>query len=145
MSLLSVQGYNRDASTGNAKQVLGAGVRLVDKDGNQLTLPAGYVVSSVQLKWVNTSPAPSSGAGADGVQVQADSTVLAVASFSNLTNNNFVAKVGTGSINAPTLAANVNLPLNLNGVQIGVAPADLDDNGALFCCTIKMVPFPTFA
>lgn len=144
MSLLSVQGYNRDASTGNSTQVLGAGVRLVDKNGNQLTLPAGYVVSSVQLKWLGTSPAPASVAGADGVQVQAGSTVLAVASFSDLTNNNFVAKVGTGTTTAPSLAAPVNLHLNLNGVQIGVSPADLDNNGALFCCTIKMVPFPTF-
>lgn len=145
MSLLSVQGYNRDASTGNATQVLGSGVNLVDRDGNNLVLPAGYIVSSCQVKWVSTSAAPSSVAGATGVQVQAGSNVQCVASFANVTTNAFVADVGAGTPAAPALASTANQNLTLNGVHIGVGPADLDNNGATFGVTIKMVPFPTLA
>lgn len=139
-------GYNRDPSTGAATQVLAAGTDLIDKDGNALVVPAGWVVVEVQIRHVDTSPAPADGAGedtADAVEVRCGSDNLCRGTFVNLTSSDHLAVVGTGSSMLPTVAKTSNVTLKLHGVDVGTGNADLADNGALFACLIKMRPLPS--
>jgi hypothetical protein len=138
---ITLQGYNRDASLGVATQVLGAGTQLVDKNGNNLVLPAGYVVASSQLRWLNTTSLPTSGAGATTVNVQSGSSVWLSALLSDLTANAFVADIGAGTSTSPVLAKTTPTNLTLNSV--GMGPANLDNNGTQFCVVLKLVPFPS--
>jgi hypothetical protein len=138
---ITLQGYNRDASLGVATQVLGAGTQLVDKNGNNLVLPAGYVVASSQLRWLDTTALPTSGAGANRVNVQSGSSVWLSAQLADLTANAFVADIGAGSLILPVLAKTTPTNLTLNG-RNGLNPANLDSNGTQFCVVLKLVPFP---
>jgi hypothetical protein len=139
-------GYNRDASTGASTQVLASGTDLIDKDGNALVVPAGWVVVEVQVRHLDSTPAPADAGGedtADAVEVRCGSDNLCRATFANLTSADHLAVVGTGSSSAPTVAKTSNVTLKLHGVDVGTTDADLANNGAVFACIIKMRPLPS--
>ena len=139
-------GYNRDPSTGAATQVLAAGTDLVDKDGNAVVLPAGWVVVEVRVRHLDETPAPADGAGegtADAVEVRCGSDNLCRSTFSELTSVDHLAVVGTGTSMTPTVAKSADATLKLHGLDVGNTDADLADNGAVFCCVLKMRALPT--
>ena len=141
----TIVGYNRHPSTGAATQVLGCGTILVDKDGVPLVLPAGNIVVSVNLKHLSTSPPPAPDGGcdvADAVEIKCCSASLLKASFVALTSNDHVVVEGSGSPASPSLAKTSNCDLKIHGVA-GCSPANLANNGAVFCCLIKYKPMPT--
>lgn len=139
-------GYNRDPSTGASTQVLASGTDLIDKDGNPIVVPAGWVVVEVQVRHLDTTPPPADGGGedtADAIEVRCGADNLCRATFTNLTTSDHLAVVGTGTSMAPTVAKTVDVTLKLHGVDVGTADADLSNNGAVFACIIKMRPLPT--
>jgi len=143
---ITLNGYNRD-STGAATQVLGAGTNLVDKNGKDIVLPAGNIVVEVRLRHLSTTPNPADGTGGavtNAVQVRSGTMNLCQASFTELTSNDHMAVVGTGSLNAPTPSQNSQVVLKLHGLDsAGPTDGDLAANGAVFSVVIKMRPMPT--
>jgi hypothetical protein len=141
----TILGYNRNPSNGSSTQVLGAGTPLVDKNGNELILPAGNVVVSVRLKHLANTPPPADAIGgdtADAVDIRCGSTSLLKATFVALTSNNHVAAEGAGVPTNPALAKTSNGALKIHGLDDGTGDADLSNNGAMFCCVIKYKPMP---
>jgi hypothetical protein len=146
MSTTTLLGYNRDGSTNSSTQVLGLGTNLVDKNGDAIVVPAGWVVVEVQLRHVASTPAPADAGGegtADAIEVRCGSDNLCRGTFINLTSSNHLAVVGTGTNVLPTLAKSSPVTLKLHGVDVGSGDADLANNGALFACVIKMRPLPS--
>lgn len=134
-------GYNRDPNTGAPTQVLASGTNLVDKDGNILIVPAGWVVVEVRVRHLSTTPPPADGAGedtADAIEIRLCSTNLCRATFVDLVSANHLAVVGTGTSSLPTVAKTVDATLKIHGVDVGTGDANLDSNGAVFACVIKM-------
>lgn len=141
-------GSNYNPSNNNVPtQVLGAGTNLYDNNGNQLILPAGNVVTDVQLKWVSNTSAPTSVAGATAVQLQVAGQALCTYLFSSIASSDHAAVIGTGTAIAPTPALVTNQPILLSGQNVGVAPANLDFpavNPPVFVCEVKYRAMPTF-
>lgn len=140
-------GSNNNPSNGNVTtQVLAAGTNLYDENGNQLILPAGNVITSVQLKWLSNTAAPSSGAGANAVELRVAGNLVCRYTFSNIASSDHAAVIGTGTAIAPTAALPTNQPIQLFGVQVGVGTANLDFplNAPVFVCEVKFRPMPVF-
>jgi hypothetical protein len=153
----TVVGYNRDFNTGNTTQVLGAGSTLLDKNGNNVVLPAGNVVVELELKRLVTTGHPTSAANADAVEVRVGSFLLCRYTFADISNSDYAAYLGTGTSIAPTPSFSTNQDIKLYGVQVGVGGANLDFPPlppplsapveyvpTQFSCLVKYKPMPLF-
>lgn len=133
---------NNDVTT----QVLAVGTNLYDENGELLILPAGNVVTQVQLKWLSNTAEPTSMAGANAVEVRVAGNLLCRYTFSNIAVSTHAAVIGTGTSIAPTAALPTDQAIQLFGVQVGVGTADLDFpmNPPVFVCEIKYKAMPVF-
>lgn len=140
-------GSNNNPSNNNVTtQVLASGTNLYDVDGNQLLLPAGNVVTEVQLKWLTNTAAPTSMVGANAVEVRVAGSLLCRYTFSDIAASDHAAVIGTGTAIAPTPALTTTQPIQLFGVQVGVGTANLDfpANAPVFVCEVKYKAMPSF-